>query len=239
MGARSTAAPTITSALTATGAVLTAFTYQITATNSPSSFSAAGLPVGLTVDTATGAITGTPLLAGTTSVTISATNLIGTGSATLALTVTGTSATAPVITSYLGGYGTVGTPFTYQITASDDPASFAATGLPAGLTVSSATGEITGIPTVAGNTQVTISATNALGTGSATLSLLIVNPAGSTSDGANFFKCGGGSGLAALVSALVLLMRVHLGAWKRQRGSAMRMASPRPQGADAASRPRP
>ncbi|MEK7232864.1 MAG: cohesin domain-containing protein, partial [Elusimicrobiota bacterium] len=42
-------APVITSAGTATGQVGTAFSYQITASNSPTSFSATGLPAGLSV----------------------------------------------------------------------------------------------------------------------------------------------------------------------------------------------
>ena len=78
--------PVITSATTATGTVGTAFTYQITASNTPTSFNATGLPSGLTVNTSTGAITGTPAAAGSPTVIISATNAAGTGSANLALT---------------------------------------------------------------------------------------------------------------------------------------------------------
>ncbi len=79
--------PVITSATTATGMAGSAFSYQITASNSPTSFAATGLPGGLTVNTTTGAITGTPAAAGVSSVTISAANTAGTGTATLALTV--------------------------------------------------------------------------------------------------------------------------------------------------------
>jgi len=80
--------PVISSATTASGTVGTAFSYQITASNSPTSYNATPLPAGLTVNTNTGAITGTPTTAGTTSVTISATNAGDTGSATLTITVT-------------------------------------------------------------------------------------------------------------------------------------------------------
>jgi hypothetical protein len=79
--------PTITSPLTATGQVGAAFSYQITASNSPTSYNATGLPPGLNVDTSTGLITGTPTTAGTSNITISASNSGGTGSATLVLTV--------------------------------------------------------------------------------------------------------------------------------------------------------
>ncbi|HAZ09309.1 MAG TPA: hypothetical protein DCZ01_12510 [Elusimicrobia bacterium] len=61
--------------------------YQITAANSPTSFNAAGLPAALAVSTATGLIAGTPATAGTSSVTISAANSSGTGSAGLSLSV--------------------------------------------------------------------------------------------------------------------------------------------------------
>lgn len=81
---------TITSALTATGAVGGAFSYQIAATDTPTEWAAAGLPAGLKCDPATGAITGTPSLAGTYSVTLSAASPTnGTGTAVLVLTVTG------------------------------------------------------------------------------------------------------------------------------------------------------
>ena len=80
-------APVISSSPTATGTVGTAFSYQITASGSPTSYGATGLPAGLSVNTNTGAITGTPTVAGTSNVSISATNGFGAGSATLVITV--------------------------------------------------------------------------------------------------------------------------------------------------------
>ncbi|MGB7493643.1 MAG: putative Ig domain-containing protein [Candidatus Acidiferrum sp.] len=169
------AAPAITSSATASGAVGAAFSYQITASNSPTSFGATGLPAGLTVNTTSGLISGTPTAAGTSSVTVSATNSGGTGSGTLMLTV---NAAQPVITSSATASGTVGAGFSYQITATNSPTSFGATGLPAGLAVNP-TGLISGIPTTAGTSTVTVSATNAGGTGSASLTLTVtaVQPA--------------------------------------------------------------
>ncbi|HUK51813.1 MAG TPA: putative Ig domain-containing protein [Candidatus Binatia bacterium] len=166
-------APVITSATSATGTVGTAFSYQITATNSPTSFGATNLPAGLSVSSTTGLISGTPTAAGTSSVTISATNAGGTGSATLTLTI---NPAPPVINSATSATGTVGTAFSYQITATNSPTSFGATNLPNGLSVSGTTGLISGTPTAAGTSMVTISATNAGGTGSATLTLTINNP---------------------------------------------------------------
>jgi hypothetical protein len=161
----------ITSSGTAGGTVGTAFSYQITATNSPTSFGASGLPTGLTVDTVSGLISGTPTGAGTFSVTLSATNSRGTDSAPLTLTVT---VAPPVITSSGTAGGTVGTAFSYQITATNSPTSFGASGLPAGLTVDTVSGLISGTPTGAAATfSVTLSATNSGGTGSAPLTLTI------------------------------------------------------------------
>jgi hypothetical protein len=79
----------------------------------------------------------------------------------------------PVITSSLTASGQVGVPFSYQITASNNPTSFNATGLPAGLSVNHTTGVISGKPGGAGTFNVTISAANSAGTGSAKLTLTI------------------------------------------------------------------
>ena len=80
-------APVVTSAASASGSVGTAFSYQITATNSPTSFNATGLPDGLSVSTTSGLISGTPAVAGVFPCTILATNDAGTGPASLALTI--------------------------------------------------------------------------------------------------------------------------------------------------------
>ncbi|MQP24441.1 choice-of-anchor D domain-containing protein [Flavobacterium sp. LMO8] len=79
-------APVITSSLSASGNQGSSFTYTITATNSPTSYNATGLPAGLSIDTATGIITGTPTVAGSFNITITATNGIGADNETLVLT---------------------------------------------------------------------------------------------------------------------------------------------------------
>ena len=164
-------APVITSALTAGGNVGSAFNYQITATNGPTSYNATGLPAGLSVNTGTGLISGTPSGTGTSNMTISATNATGTGSATLVITIN--AAAAPVITSALTASGTVGSAFSYQITAANGPSSYNATGLPAGLSINTGTGLISGTPSGTGTSNVSISATNAGGTDTETLVLTI------------------------------------------------------------------
>ena len=72
--------------------------------------------------------------------------------------------------------GKLRVPFQYQVTASDNPSSFAASGLPPGLTCSS-TGLISGTPTVLGSYSSTISAKNSIDWGATiTLDFQISSP---------------------------------------------------------------
>jgi hypothetical protein len=163
--------PVISSATTASAQVGKPFTYQIVASNSPTAYTAIGLPAGLTVDPAFGLISGTPTQSGSFAVALTAANSSGTGKAMLALTVT-PAASKPVITSAANAVAQPGSDFTYQITATGAPALFNALGLPAGLSVNTGTGLITGTTSAtSGSYLVTLEATNAAGTGMATLTL--------------------------------------------------------------------
>ncbi|HUR56836.1 MAG TPA: putative Ig domain-containing protein [Opitutaceae bacterium] len=155
--------PGITSATTFSTAVNNAsFSYQITATNSPTSYSASGLPVGLSLNTSSGLITGTPSVAGVYSVALSAANASGTGpTASLTLTV----GAFPVINSLATASGSVGTSFSYGITANAAASSYNVAGLPPGLVVNTTSGLISGVPSTVGTYNVTISANGAAGTG--------------------------------------------------------------------------
>jgi hypothetical protein len=84
---KSTALPVITSASSASILEGVAFSYQITATNNPTTYSAVGLPSGLSLDPTTGLISGTPITLGqyTATVLLSAENASGQGSANLDL----------------------------------------------------------------------------------------------------------------------------------------------------------
>jgi hypothetical protein len=194
------AAPVITSATTASGNVNQSFSYAITAANTPTSFNAVNLPAGLNVNTSSGQITGTPTTPCTNAVTISASNTYGVGTATLTVTINAAgSGSAPVITSGSTASGTVGQGFpTYTITANNGPTSFNAVNLPAGLSVSTSSGQITGTPTTACTNAVTISASNTFGVGTATLTITI-NPAAVTppSGGALYqIDCGSSTAVA-------------------------------------------
>jgi chitinase len=99
------------------------------------------------------------------------------GSATRILTITVAAApvvTAPVISSAATASGTVGTAFSYQIVASGSPTSYSATGLPAGLTVNATSGVISGTPAAAATSAVTLRASNAVGSGTSSLTITIV-----------------------------------------------------------------
>jgi hypothetical protein len=88
------------------------------------------------------------------------------------LTIPGTQ--TPVINSAGSATGIVGQPFLYSITATNTPVSYGVSGaLPTGLMLNAQTGSISGTPTTAGTTPVTISATNSGGTGTASLSIVI------------------------------------------------------------------
>jgi autotransporter-associated beta strand protein len=89
-----TGSPEISSATTTTATINTAFNYAINANASPSSYSASGLPAGLSINTATGLISGTPTTMGQSVVTLGATNASGTGTATLIINTTNNVAPA-------------------------------------------------------------------------------------------------------------------------------------------------
>ena len=165
--------PVITSATQATGTTGKAFSYQIVASGSPTSYGVQGLPGGLAVNPTTGLISGAPKVAGTYSLTLNAYNSAGKGSATLTLTV---ALGPPVVTSATTATGKVGVAFSYQIVASGSPTSYGVQGLPGGLTVNATTGLISGTPKAAGQFTLTLNCYNSAGKGSATLTLTITAP---------------------------------------------------------------
>ncbi|WP_438480139.1 putative Ig domain-containing protein [Oleiharenicola lentus] len=156
--------PQITSSLTALGAVGSEFVSIVTASNSPTSFNVGALPAGLSFNSSSAQIVGTPTTAGTYPVSLSANNASGTGaSVTLSITIE-PSGPVPAITSAAAVSADLNTPFNYQIVASNSPTSYSTNGLPVGLSLNTTSGLISGTPTVAGVSTTTLTATNGNGT---------------------------------------------------------------------------
>jgi hypothetical protein len=154
-----------------TSAVGATVDYQVQATDTCTgslSYSASGLPTGLSINSSTGVISGTASTAGTYDVTLTGTDSTGpSGSATFTWTVGSTVANTVTVTNPGSQSGTAGTAASLQISASDSASgqtlTYGASGLPAGLSISSSTGLISGTPTTAGTSDVTVTATDTTG----------------------------------------------------------------------------
>lgn len=144
-------------------------------------YSAAGLPPGLTIDTATGAISGTPSQTGSYSATVTATDPSSgaTGTVTFTWDVYGTVTVSPVAAQSMLAGSAVG----LQAKATDSVAgqtpAFTATGLPPGLAISSQ-GLISGFPDVPGTYQVSVRAADSLGGSGSASFAWTVSPARDT-----------------------------------------------------------
>jgi sugar lactone lactonase YvrE len=174
-----TKAPAIKNIPTTTAHVGTNATVAITATGfTTPSLSASGLPAGLALtdnSNGTATIAGTPLAGsgGTYSVTVTATNTLGSVSQTFTLKVN----EAPAITSLTTATATVGAAFSFQVTATGFPApKLAKTGvLPKGITFNAASGTFSGTPkaNTAGSYTVTITAKNTTQTATQTFTITV------------------------------------------------------------------
>lgn len=147
------------------------FSLQITTNGHPTSYSASGLPPGLTLNATTGLISGIPNTVGAFTATLTAHHPSGDSSVAATFNIT-----PRVINSGSPPGVVVGDEFSYQITADNNPTSFSASGLPAGLQLDPQTGLITGIPTVVGQFNVTITAHGDFGDATATVVIFVIGP---------------------------------------------------------------
>jgi serine/threonine-protein kinase len=151
----------------ATAAIGTAYSATATATGGKSSYkwaAATGLPPGLKTAANAGTLTisGTPTTAGTYTIKVSVSDSSSpaqTATASLSVTV---SAPPLTITGGTLAAGTVNVAYSATVTATGGTGTktYAATGLPAGLSIGATTGTISGTPTTAGTSTITVTVTD-------------------------------------------------------------------------------
>jgi autotransporter-associated beta strand protein len=158
------ATPVITSPTSATGTYGQPFTYAITASNAPTSFTAIPLPPGLSLNPATGVISGTAGAAGNFTVNLGASNLAGTGTASLTISVAKAVAVASIGTS---------TNHTAQTAYTGNTQSAPLVTAPAGLNATFTYNGSTTAPTLPGTYLVVATIDDSNYTGTATGTLII------------------------------------------------------------------
>ena len=148
------------------------------------SISSGSLPTGLSLNTSTGAITGTPTVEETQNFTIQASNTTGTISVGLTLEIISGLAPPTFTDSTLSTDLRVGIAYSDSVSATDaESYSFVGT-QPTGLTIDNS-GNVTGTPTAQGEFVFDIRATNAAGSTDAPFTLF-VKPGGERYDGTAF-----------------------------------------------------
>ena len=166
--------PFFYSATSVTGTHGLPLSYTMGAYFLQSRYAANPLPPGLSLNPITGVISGIPTVTATTNVILSATNVVGTGTVTVAFNIVDLQ--LPVFSNSGTSTGVYGSSFSYMISANNYTSSYSATGLPTGLSLNSSTGLISGIPTAVGTSSVTLGAINATGTSTMLLALTIIPP---------------------------------------------------------------
>jgi len=150
----------ITSATTKTINAGSTNTYQILSNNGADTYALNSAPGWASINAATGLITLSPGagISGSSTLTFTASNSLTGNTATGNLDVTVQAASGPAFTSSAAVSATAGVALNHTITT-DAPSTFTATtSVPAGLTLDTATGVLSGIPRSAGSFPITIRA---------------------------------------------------------------------------------
>jgi len=173
-------APAITTSSLPNGTVGTTYRQTLTADGgTPITWSVengGSLPAGLSLNSSTGAITGVPTAAGISTFTVKAANAKGSDTKELSITIA-PAPRAPEITTTSLPDGIVRTAYNQTLTADGSSRIIWSVEngsvLPAGLTLDGNTGAITGTPTATGTFTFVVKATNARGSDTKEVSIII------------------------------------------------------------------
>jgi beta-lactam-binding protein with PASTA domain len=150
----------------------TSYSDSVSATNSPTySISSGSLPAGISLNSSSGAITGTPTTPQGYSFTIRAAN----GDGAVTVSYSGNTGSPPVWVDQTLGSFLQGRGYSDAVSATNSPTyTISAGSLPAGISLNSSTGAVTGTPSGSGSYSFTIQASNSSGTITASFSGSIV-----------------------------------------------------------------
>ena len=169
------APPVITSPLAVTAKVIAGnnWVYEVQGTNTPTAFDFSKPGAGVNLKMMGREIFGSLNTPGTYKVPLTISNVAGSNTQTLVLTVIPEPADLPTITSPLAAKATIGQPFSYTITAANKPTRVKANSLPKGLRYEADTHVISGMLSADGSFSIPLTATNAVGTSTEMLVLTV------------------------------------------------------------------
>ncbi|MBI1933855.1 MAG: putative Ig domain-containing protein, partial [Ignavibacteriales bacterium] len=157
----SNVAPTISSNPITNGVVGQTYSYNVSATGTPTpAYSLISSPSGMTINS-NGLIQWTPSVAGSYDITVLVSNGVSPDASQSFTIVIPVPNTSPNITSIQKIDGVVGQSYNYDVNADGNPTpTYSLTTKPTGMTINSTTGIIQWIPSAAGSFDVTVKASN-------------------------------------------------------------------------------